>query len=470
MSDWRDWFQGRSPRGVIAHPDSPAGGSGPGFSRSSPGPGISFWSSARLPHPDSPAATSFNWQSVLPRIDFEERAEALYQAIRIAKRRAPQAIREATGQELNDLVAGVIPGLLAALAIVAVPTGALAFLGFVTGSLAGIVGSVPAAAAGAAFGFELGVWILEYLGLAFLATYLGASLVRAGALAEEASKLAWNSVDHPQVQQLEIQRAGEKFASAIALIVRGLLQGIVAFLLAKGTAAAASRVPELVEQLRNSKLGAGFADWVDRNWSGLIRSSELKDEVPSLRRGGGGGSGSGGAGSAEQNDNAGPSTSSKSDSKRPKKDPAEKKSSPTEESVASKLEDSVFNGVKADRVRPGADDKVAVIGRSMAKSVQPYADGLQKTGYNVETFSGAQISDAAQAQWKNLISKYAPNRIPDDVAQKSQMFQENKAWAEKLAAKGYTVVDVDNPTGEKASPFYEIEKQTLFGGGGAGSK
>jgi len=74
---------------------------------------------------------------------------------------------------------------------------------------------------------------------------------------------------------MAITLAAEEFAYAVGLIFRGILQGVVAFLLAKGSAAAASRVPELVGKLRSSKLGAGFADWVERNWKSLVQNPRL---------------------------------------------------------------------------------------------------------------------------------------------------------------------------------------------------
>jgi hypothetical protein len=54
------------------------------------------------------------------------------------------------------------------------------------------------------------------------------------------------------------------------------VQGIVAFLVAKGANAAALRVPELVAKLRASELGEGFAVWVERNWASLITNERLK--------------------------------------------------------------------------------------------------------------------------------------------------------------------------------------------------
>ncbi len=133
---------------------------------------------------------------------------------------------------------------------------------------------------------------------------------------------------------------------------------------------------------------------------------------------------------------------------------------------ASNLENSEFNGVTAERVRYGTNGKVAVIGRSMDKAVAPYARGLEGEGYNAETF---EPSASAQREWAALRDDYPSSRIPDDVIPQTQMFKENQAWAEKLANQGYTVVDVGNPSGQGASPFYEMEKQVLFSGSDTGA-
>jgi Putative peptidoglycan binding domain len=150
----------------------------------------------------------------------------------------------------------------------------------------------------------------------------------------------------------------------------------------------------------------------------------------------------------------------------PEPAPAPKEAAPPADPIAARLENSVFNGVKADRIRPGTNGQVAVIGRSMGNAVEPYSKGLDGAGFKPETFSGDQIPPDAVSEWNLLKKQYAPNPIPDDVVKSSQMFKANQAWAQKLADKGYTVVDVDNPGGQGASPFYEMEKQTLFGGGG----
>lgn len=145
--------------------------------------------------------------------------------------------------------------------------------------------------------------------------------------------------------------------------------------------------------------------------------------------------------------------------------PAPKKT-PLPDPISAKLQNSVFNGVKADRIRSGSSGKVAVIGRSMNDAVGPYAQGLDGAGFKPETFAGDQIPPDAVSEWNLLKKQYAPNPIPEDAVRSSQMFKANQAWAQKLADKGYTVVDVDNPAGQSASPFYEMEKATLFGGEG----
>jgi len=127
------------------------------------------------------------------------------------------------------------------------------------------------------------------------------------------------------------------------------------------------------------------------------------------------------------------------------------------------LANTEINGIKPVRVRPGTNGKVTVIGRSMNDAVNPYAQGLAEQGYDVETFSGNQISKNAGDEWEEFRSHYSPGYIPDNVVVTTQMYQENAAWAQKLASQGYTVVDVDNPTGLGQSQFYNnMETQALF--------
>jgi len=282
--EWRYCWKSWSDSDVLVHPDSPAGGAGPGQSRR-PGPlgcdGNSAFSSSALlssnvPHPSSPTARLFQFH--LPQIDVLERARAVYDALSISKDYIPDALKEATGQELYAVVQGIIPALLLALGVMAVTTAIGAAAGAALGALAGGVGAVPGAAIGAGVGFDAGLFLLNVLGLGFLIAYIGASLVKAAQEAGEAARLAWGAVDQPNLRDLVVDSAAHKFAEAVALVFRGVLQGVVAFLLAKGTAAAAARVGELVGKLKASKIGTDFAEWVQRNWRGLLDEPKLQPE------------------------------------------------------------------------------------------------------------------------------------------------------------------------------------------------
>ncbi len=151
-------------------------------------------------------------------------------------------------------------------------------MGAALGALAGGVGAVPGAALGGAWGAEAGLVILEWLGLGFLAASIGSSVGSAARQAEQAVEIAWRSVDAPATADLAVTRAAEELASAVAQVFRGVLQGIVAFLLSEGAAAAAARVPELTARLRGSRLGGRFATWVEQSWQRLITNPRLRPQ------------------------------------------------------------------------------------------------------------------------------------------------------------------------------------------------
>ncbi|MET0386573.1 MAG: DUF6861 domain-containing protein [Polyangiales bacterium] len=197
--------------------------------------------------------------------------------MKVAQRQAPSAILEATGVEFGAILDGLLPGLLMCLCVVAATTALGATAGAAIGALALGISAAPGAAFGASAGFEAGVALLEGLGLVILVTVIGTSVGDAGRLARRGVHEAWHSVDHPGSRWFRVDHAGRTLADAAAALMRGILQGIVAFLFARGANAAASRVPELVTKLRASKLGEGFAAWVERNWASLIKNERLME-------------------------------------------------------------------------------------------------------------------------------------------------------------------------------------------------
>jgi hypothetical protein len=155
---------------------------------------------------------------------------------------------------------------------------------------------VPGAVVGAGLGFDAGLVVLEWVGLAFMAGTIGMYLGIAIKLSGRAVSEAWNAVDDPASRRYHVDHAGRTLAQAVGVLMRGILQGVVAFLLAKGAESAATRVPELVAKLRQSRFGEAFAGFIERNWARLVKNEKLlpKKEAPA----GGGVSGKGSGGEA----------------------------------------------------------------------------------------------------------------------------------------------------------------------------
>lgn len=268
--DWRKQYE--SSKNGFAHPNAPD---------ASPGAG-SFWTQSfdwdsPVPHPNSPDARWFDW-SMLPGYDTYERASAVYEAIKIGVRQAPRAMIEATGEELRGIQEGLALMFVATLAWLGLCGGVGFLAGAALGALLGAgVGAIPAGAAGASVGVEGGLFVLELLGLGFLIGYIGTAVVNAVTLATRGAKQAWNSVDMARAyRRVHVEAAGKLLAAASAELWLGILQGVVAYLLAGGQANAFTRVKDLTKLLKQGRLGAEFAGWVESRWELLLKNPKLQ--------------------------------------------------------------------------------------------------------------------------------------------------------------------------------------------------
>jgi hypothetical protein len=214
------------------------------------------------------------------------------QALWFAKNKLPSAVRSETGEALDEVLSGILPALLMALVVVAASSLVGASIGAIAGGVFGLgVGAVPGAIAGGTTGFTAGMWILEWMGLAFLAVHVGKNMYQVGRLLESGFNDAWGwgardqfapGSYHNDIMSRhfagkvpgfsQVTAASEKFAQAVAVLIRLVLEGIVLYLTARGIA----KLPELVAQLRNSHLGAGFATWVEQNHLRLMNNPKLK--------------------------------------------------------------------------------------------------------------------------------------------------------------------------------------------------
>ncbi|HEV2761787.1 MAG TPA: hypothetical protein VGV38_02240 [Pyrinomonadaceae bacterium] len=286
---------------TVAPPDSPAGGPGPGgfsvlqpYGRASAAP---FQHHAGFADPEAQ-----DWSERLR--DWTPDALDGVLCVQQARDRSllyvPEAIASETGRRLEEILEGILPGLLMALVAVAVPTAIGAVAGGVAGAFAGGVGAIPGAGAGAVAGAKIGLVILTWLGLAMLVDYVAENISRVGDLVIEGVKLAWEGRGKPRhVRDAAVDAGARKMAQAVGLFFLLLLEAVVMYLLAKGAGAVAQRIPALVEQLRRSRLGAGFARWIERNAASLVNDPKLNPNLRPKNQGGAGGQGSGGGGGRE---------------------------------------------------------------------------------------------------------------------------------------------------------------------------
>lgn len=228
-------------------------------------------------------------------IDHKASAKQVLEACEIAlNKHVGSAIEEETGRAIKELVDGILYALVMMLAIVAVTTGIGAAAGAAIGSLAFGVGAAPGAAVGAGAGFDAGIWILNWMGLAFLAVYVGKNLGEVTGLLAIGVERAWNAGKHGTTKQADIDAGAVKIARAIAVLFRLILEAIVMYLLAEGVAAVAKRLPSLLKSLRESKLGKGFAEWIERNYKGMMEDPRLNPELRKPKAGAGVSAGGGG--------------------------------------------------------------------------------------------------------------------------------------------------------------------------------
>jgi hypothetical protein len=278
------------------HPNAPAGGGGPGcftsadpFQYSSPG-----WQ--RLPHPDSPAGRYLTPQEIRAP-DLTERVQAVVEAYLRALRLAPAAVYRETGCQLDQIIDGLLPGLLQMLAALGICGMAGASAGAAVGFFLGGVGAAPGAIVGGELGLEAGTALLTWMGLGFLAVAIGQGMGELTGVLRRAVHCAWHAPEH-RYPPFETDRAAEDLAQTVGILFRLILQGLLAYVLKNaavsasqaaastgqailrgGTRAAAdATLAKVSALLRNSKLPDGFVVWLEKNWEDLKRNPKLASD------------------------------------------------------------------------------------------------------------------------------------------------------------------------------------------------
>jgi hypothetical protein len=282
-----------SPQGIC--PDAPAGGGGPGrFTSRKPCGSSSVMAFHSQTGPKN--AKDADWisrlnQSFTEIADFGEgvvdgiietgkRAKNVVEAYFLARYKyIGSAILDETGRGLQELLEGLIPGLLMMLIVIAATTALGAAIGATIGALFGGVGAAPGAFIGAEAGLNFGIWILNWIGIGFLVIYVAKNLGQVLTLLTTGVERAWYAGTGPRPKNDDIHQAARELARAVAVLIRLILEGIVMYLLAKGAARVAEQLPGLVNSLKESKLGKGFAEWVERNHKSLLEDPRINPQL-----------------------------------------------------------------------------------------------------------------------------------------------------------------------------------------------
>ncbi len=113
-------------------------------------------------------------------------------------------------------------------------------------------------------------------------------------------------------------------------------------------------------------------------------------------------------------------------------------------------------GRASAKVLNRSSDKTIVIGQGMG-DIKKVADE-----FGAETFSG---SKEARDEWESLLKSADGERLSDDVVKDTKMYKQNQDWIKNKVDEGYNVIDIgDNPDESGSSIFYEMEKETVYGG------
>jgi hypothetical protein len=236
------------------------------------------------------------------------RGAAVYEAYTRALILAPAAILSKTGYALGEVLKGLLPGFLQALVVLGVTTVVGAAAGGSLGFFFGGAGAAPGVVLGGELGLDIGTAALSWLGVGFLAVAITMGLGELWATVSRGIECAWAAPEHPQKEYPhQIEQAAQDLADAVGIVMLLILQAIVATILKRAAvgsseaalatgrsigsmgseAAADEAVVSVVRQLRGTKLGSGFADWVEENWPRLRDDPRLRFRGRAPEEGGG---------------------------------------------------------------------------------------------------------------------------------------------------------------------------------------
>jgi hypothetical protein len=194
---------------------------------------------------------------------FIERLGELWDDFHKALDYSEQYKADALQRHIEEAARGMVEGLVTmiklAVAILAITTAIGAILG-------GIFGVGAGAAPGAAAGFEVGMVIIEWLGLAMLVVWIGQALAQLAIAFGSFLATVWDARGNDE----KLKKAGRQWADAIATMIAKILEGLLMLVMARG-------LPKGIEALKGTRLGAAVGETRGAQW--------LSERSASIQRG-----------------------------------------------------------------------------------------------------------------------------------------------------------------------------------------
>jgi hypothetical protein len=213
---------------------------------------------------------SYNVADFLGLADLIERIGELIEDYEMAIDKSKAYLWESITRHVEEMLWEALKGLAWTLAIAAGLLAVTTAIGAGLGALAGGALAAP----GAAAGFEVGMALLEWLGLAMLVAWIGQSLLAVGAAFATFLAAVWNA----RGNEAAIDKAARLYAEAIGLLLAKLLEALLMWIMAKG-------LPAAMKQFKGSRLGQAMGETKTAEWlaarSKNVASGQSKLKSPS---------------------------------------------------------------------------------------------------------------------------------------------------------------------------------------------
>ena len=127
---------------------------------------------------------------------------------------------------------------------------------------------------------------------------------------------------------------------------------------------------------------------------------------------------------------------------------------------------STPNGLRAARILPGTNGKIAVIGRGQ-DSVEAFAKFLRSQGRDVETLKNVPGIDELWLDFRRIVEEkrgiLGPKyQLTIEELMNTGFYKTDERWILGVRDKGFTIIDMGDPMKRGSSDFPNMEYRHTF--------